>query len=219
MKNILLISALALSTVCGYAQKKIFEGKITYQVEWQPTPEMQQLASMFPSELTVYFKGDSSATLSKSNFSNSSTIVNAKTEYQRLLLDIPMNGKKYSIIFTPDDLGMMKEYGPDFSLTPASETKTIGEYSAKKYTITEKKSGKSSDAWFTSELSIIPNSLTQFFDKSAGFPLEFASFQSGVGLKASVKEVKEGPVPAATFIGSKDYEEITFAQLMSMIGR
>lgn len=218
MKKVILAAVVGLISTVSFAQKKFTEGTITYKVEWQPSPQMQQMAAMFPSELTVYFKGDSTATVSKSSFSNTNTILNPKTEYQRLLIDVPMRNKKYSVIFTPDDVEQMKEFAPSFTANAGTETKTINGFNAQKYTITEKKSGKTFDSWFTKDVDVNANSLTQFFDKSLGFPLEFQSFQSGMGVKATVKEIKEGKVPAGTFSATKDYEEITFAQLVSMMG-
>ncbi|WP_207423386.1 hypothetical protein [Desertivirga brevis] len=218
MKKLILGAVIGLISTASFAQKKFSEGTITYKVEWQPAPQMQQMAAMFPTELTVYFKGDSTATVSKSSFSNTNTILNPKTEYQRLLIDVPMRNKKYSVILTPDDVEQMKEFGPEFKVTPANETKTVNGFTAQKYTISEKKSGKSFDSWFTKDVDVSANSLTQFFDKTLGFPLEFQSFQSGMGVKATVKEIKEGKVPAGTFSATKDYEEITFAQLIAMMG-
>lgn len=217
MKLILCLVLGSLTTI-SFAQKTITEGTVVYTVEWLPTPQMQQIAAMFPTELTVYFKGDSSATISKSAFTTTNSILNTKTEFQRLLIDVPMNGKKYSVLFSPDDIEMMKENGPDFSISAGTDTKKIHEYNAQKYNVTEKKSGKTTEAWFTKDIVVNQNSLTQFFDRSLGFPLQFNSFQSGMGIKAVVKEVKEGKVPSAIFSASKDYEEITFAQLMSMMG-
>lgn len=217
MKTIFLSAALTFTTFLGFSQKKISEGIITYSVEWQPTPQMQQRAAMFPSELTVYFKNDSSATISKSAMVNMNTILNSKTEYVRLLIDIPMRNQKLSVIFTPDNVEAMKENWPEFSLTATAETKIIGGYNAQKYSVKEKKSGKSSEAWFTKDIETAQNSLNQYFDKTYGFPLQFDSFQSGILLKATFKELKEVAVPAGSFSASKEYQEITFERLMSMM--
>ncbi len=41
---------------------------------------------------------------------------------------------------------------------------------------------------------------------------------NGLTVKASLKEIKEGPVPSGSFSATKDYEEITFEQLSQMQG-
>jgi hypothetical protein len=175
------------------------------------------MAGMLPTEMKVFFKGDSSATLAKSPMSSSNTILNLKAEYVRLLLDIPMMSKKYSILFTPAELEEMKAQSPEYQLTPATENKTVAGYNSQKYVVKDKKSNTSFDAWFTKDVDIVQNSLSHFFDRSYGFPLEFNSVQNGMGIRATVKEVKQEKVPAGSFAATKVYEEITLEQLKGMM--
>ncbi len=218
MKKITFTATLALLSTVSFAQKKLTEGTITYQVEYDLPANMQQMKAMLPTEVSVYFKGDSTSTQNKTPMSTTNFVINSKTEFQRLLLDIPMMGKKYSVRFTPDDQEMMKEKFPELTFTESTETKEIATYKGKKYTVTDKASGKTSDAVFSKEIEIPANSLTQFFDKNYGFPLEFTTYQQGMTIKAVVKEIKEGKVPAGSFSASKEYEEITAAQLQGMMG-
>lgn len=216
MKKIILSASLALLTTLGFSQKKIAEGSITYAVEYDLPANMQQMKAMLPSEVIVYFKGDSTSSQNKSPMASTNFIMNPKTEFQRLLLDIPMMNKKYSVRFTPDDLETMKEGFPELTFIPGTETKKIASYTGKKYTVTDK-AGKTYEAFFTTEIDLPANSFTQYFEKSYGFPLEFVTYQQGMTLKAVVKEIKEEKVPANTFSASKDYEEISAAQLQDMM--
>lgn len=218
MRKIILSASFALMVTLGFAQKKIAEGSITYQVQYDLPANMQQMKAMFPNEITVYFKGDSSSSQNKTAMASTTFILNPKTEFQRLLLDIPMMSKKYSVRFTPDDMETMKENFPELTFTEGTETKTLASYTGKKYTVTEKKSGKTHEAFFTKDIEIPANSFTQYFDKSYGFPLEFTTYQQGMTIKAMVKDIKEGKVPAGSFSASNDYEEITYAQLQGMMG-
>lgn len=224
MKKVILNLALLLIGTGIYAQArsengaKIAEGTITYTVEWKLPEQMQAMASNFPTELMVYFKGDSSSLKTVSAMYSSTNILNASKEYERLLLDIPMMGKKYSVIFSPADQEKIQANLPKLSLKAANETKTIAGYKAQKHDVNEKKSNQNSDAWFTKEIEVTPNSLTRFYDKSYGFPVEFTSYMNGLSVKAVVKEIKAGPVPAGSFTASKDFEEITLDQLMQMQG-
>lgn len=147
---------------------------------------------------------------------SSTNILNLKKDYERLLLDIPMAGKKISVRFTPEDLDQMQANMPELTSKPGSETKSIAGYTALKYEMTESKSNQNFEAWFTKDAEIIPNSLSRFFDQSLGFPLEFTTFMNGLSLKAVVKEIKSTTVPAGSFSASADYEEMTFQQLMQM---
>src|SRR5690606_1849443 len=144
-----------------------------------------------------YFKGDSTSTLNKTPMSTANFILNAKTEFQRLLLEVPMMNKKYSVRFTPDDVEKMAESFPELTFFEGSETKTIASYTGKKYAVKDN-AGKTSEAVFTRDVEIPANSFTQFFDKSYGFPLEFTTYQQGMTVKAIVKEVKEMKVPAGS---------------------
>jgi len=218
MKKTFLSLLFVACSIGVFAQNKIDEGSLTYAVQWTLPPNAPaQMASMLPTEMKVVFKGDSSATLATSKMSSSSTILNPKTEYARLLLDIPMMSKKFSIVFTPADQEEMKAQFPEYELTPGTESKTITGYKAQKYVVKDKKSGSTFDAWFTKDIDVVQNSLSNLFDRSYGFPLEFNTVQNGMGIKAVVKEVKTEKVPAGSFSATGDYEEITFDQLKSMM--
>lgn len=221
MKRIVLGMALLLSGSLLFAQtpvKKITEGTITYSVEWQLPDNMKAMAANFPTELVVFFKGDSASLKSESQMYSSTNIINTSKEYERVLLDIPMMNKKLSVIFTPADQEKIADKMPDLTLKAGTETKELAGYKALKYDVNEKKSNQNSEAWFTKDIEVTPNSLSRFYDKSYGFPLEFSSFMNGITVKAKVKEIKPEVVPAGSFSATKDYEEITFDQLMQMSG-
>lgn len=221
MKKLIFSVAMLLIGASVFAQggKKVSEGTLVYSVEWMLPQQMQAMASNFPTELKVYFKGDSSSLRMESPMYSSKNISNINKEYERMLLDIPMAKKKLSVIFTPADLDKMAENMPQLVLKAGTETKTIAGYNAIKYDVTEKKSNKNSIAWFTKDIEVsTQNQLNRFYDKSYGFPLDFTSFMNGLPVKATLKEIKTEAVPAGSFSAAKDYEEITFEQLMQMQG-
>lgn len=219
MKKVILGFALMFIGISGFAQQKINEGMITYNVTWNVPPQAQAMAASLPSELSVYFKGDSSSLKMESQMFSSQNILNLNKEYERILLDIPMMGKKFSVLFTPADQEKMAEVMPQMTLTASTETKSLLGYKASKFSVSESKTNSTFDAWFTKDVEIAGNPLSRFYDKSYGFPLEFTSFQNGMSLRATVKEIKAQTVPAGTFSASNDYEEITLDQLMQMGGR
>lgn len=225
MKRIFLSLALLLVGTGIFAQSsnsvlsgKVNEGTIVYSVEWKLPEQMQAMAASMPTELTVYFKGDSSSLKSESAMYSSINILNVSKDYERLLLTIPMMGKKLSVVFSPADQEIMAENMPKMTLKESSETKTIAGFKTLKHDVNESKSNENSEAWFTKDIEIAQNSLSRFFNKSHGVPLEFVSYMNGIGVKATVKEIKAGTVPAGSFAASKDFEEITFEQLMQMTG-
>lgn len=221
MKKLIFTAAMLLMAVSIFAQtgKKLSEGILIYSVEWKLPEQMAAMASNFPTELKVYFKGDSSSLKTESAMYNSTNITNLSKEYERLLLEIPMMNKKFSVIFSPADQDKIAANMPELLLTAATETKTIAGYNATKYDVTEKKSNQNSTAWFTKDVEVsTQNPLTRFYNKSYGFPVEFTSYMNGLSVKATLKEVKTDAIPAGSFSAGKDYEEITFDQLMQMQG-
>ena len=221
MKKLIFATAMLFIGAGLFAQtaKKLSEGTLIYSVEWNLPQQMQAMASSFPTELKVQFKGDSSSLKTESQMYNSTNITNISKEYERLLLDIPMMGKKFSVIFTPADQDKMADKLPDLALKAGTETKTVAGYNATKYDVMEKKSNQASTAWFTKDIDVsTQNPLNRFYDKSFGFPVEFTSYMNGLSVKATLKEVKSEAVPVGSFSAGKGYEEITLDQLMQMQG-
>jgi hypothetical protein len=218
MKKILTLAIVLVSLVNANAQQKISEGVVVYTLSWNVPEQAQAMASSLPTEVQVFFKGDSSSMKMESQFFSSQSILNTKKEYERMLLDIPMMSKKYSVIFTPADQEMLADKYPQMSFKPSTESKVLNGYKASKFEVYESKTDSKFDVWFTKEVDITANPLSRFYEPSYGFPLEFTSFQNGMSVRASVKEIQKTSVPAGMFSASKDYEEMTFTQLMQMRG-
>lgn len=218
MKKHILGALLLVASTISYAQQKINEGIIVYSLSWNLPDEAQAMAANLPTELSVYFKGDSSSMKIESQFFSSQSILNTNKEYERLLLDIPMAGKKYSVIFSPADQEKLADKMPQMTLKASTETKVIVGYKAMKFDVSEAKTNTTFEAWFTKDIDLVANPLSRFYEKSYGVPLEFTSFQNGVTVKAAVKEIKKTSVPAGTFSAGSDYEEMSLDQLMQMSG-
>ena len=218
MKKILTLAIVLVSLVNANAQQKITEGVVVYTLSWNVPEQAQAMAASLPTEVQVFFKGDSSSMKMESQFFSSQSILNTKKEYERMLLDIPMMSKKYSVIFTPADQEMLADKYPQMSLKPSTENKVINGYKASKFEVYESKTDIKFDVWFTKDIDVVANPLSRFYEPSYGFPLEFTSFQNGMSVKASVKEIQKTSVPAGVFSAGKDYEEMTLTQLMQMRG-
>lgn len=218
MKKILTLAIVLASLVNANAQQKISEGVVVYTLSWNVPEQAQAMAASLPTEVQVFFKGDSSSMKMESQFFSSQSILNTKKEYERMLLDIPMMSKKYSVIFTPADQEMLADKYPQMSFKPSTESKVLNGYKASKFEVYESKTDIKFDVWFTKDIDVVANPLSRFYETSYGFPLEFTSFQNGLSVKASVKEIQKTSVPAGMFSAGKDYEEMTLTQLMQMRG-
>ena len=218
MKKILTLAIVLVSLVNANAQQKISEGVVVYTLSWNVPEQAQAMAASLPTEVQVFFKGDSSSMKMESQFFSSQSILNTKKEYERMLLDIPMMSKKYSVIFTPADQEMLADKYPQMSFKPSTESKVLNGYKASKFEVYESKTDIKFDVWFTKDIDVVANPLSRFYEASYGFPLEFTSLQNGLSVKASVKEIQKTSVPAGMFSAGKDYEEMTLTQLMQMRG-
>jgi hypothetical protein len=218
MKKILTLAVVLAALVNVNAQQKITEGIVVYTLSWNVPEQAQAMAASLPTEIQVYFKGDSSSMKMESQFFSSQSILNTKKEYERMLLEIPMMSKKYSVIFTPADQEMLADKYPQMSFKPSTESKVLNGYKASKFEVYESKTNITFDVWFTKDIEVVANPLSRFYEPSYGFPLEFISFQNGLSVKASVKEIQKTSVPAGVFSASNDYEEMTLTQLMQMRG-
>ena len=216
MKKILTLAIVLVSLVNANAQQKITEGVVVYTLSWNVPEQAQAMAASLPTEIQVYFKGDSSSMKIESQFFSMQSILNTKKEYERLLLDIPMISKKYSVVFTPADQEVEADKYPQMSLKPSTESKVLNGFKASKFEVYEGKTNTKFNVWFTKEVDITANPLSRFYEPSYGFPLEFTSFQNGMSVRASVKEIQKTSVPAGVFSASKDYEEFSYAELEQM---
>jgi hypothetical protein len=216
MKKILTLAIVLAALVNVNAQQKITEGIVVYTLNWNVPEQAQAMAASLPTEIQVYFKGDSSSMKMESQFFSMQSILNTKKEYERLLLDIPMMSKKYSVVFTPADQEIEADKYPQMSLKPSTESKVLNGYKASKFEVSEGKTNTKFDVWFTKDIEVVANPLSRFYEPSYGFPLEFISFQNGFSVKASVKEIRKTSVPAGVFSASKDYEDFTYGQLEQM---
>ncbi|MFM6953775.1 MAG: DUF4412 domain-containing protein [Sphingobacteriaceae bacterium] len=218
MKRILTLATLLLAITQVSAQQKITEGIVVYSLSWNVPEQAQAMAASLPTEVQVYFKGDSTSMKIESQYFSTQSILNTKKEYERLLLDIPIMNKKYSVLFTPADQEMLADKYPQMSLKASSESKVVNGYKASKFEVSESKTNTTFDVWFTKDVEVVANPLSRFYEASYGFPVEFTSFQNGMSVKASVKEIQKTAVPSGVFTASKDYEEMTLTQLMQLRG-
>ncbi|MGZ3810757.1 MAG: DUF4412 domain-containing protein [Mucilaginibacter sp.] len=222
MKTILKL-ALCLFVVSGFskadAQKKISEGTITYTVSFELPADKQQFAAMLPKEITGYFRGDSTATTMQQGPATIKGIQVYKTNYQSMLIDVPVANKKIAVVLTPADIEQIESTNPNLTFANGTETQTIAGYKCKKVTATDGKSGAKYDIWITNDIDIAPNSLSHLVSTLGGVPVKFVTFSQGIKINAEIKEVKETTVPIGFFTATKEYESMSLEDLKAMSGQ
>lgn len=202
---------LALFSSCS--NKPVKQGSITYTIEYELPDSLKHYADYLPKTAIVYFKGDSTVSIQQAGEEATTVITDQPTGFMRVLLRSA--AAKYEVDYKKAE---QSEILPPVNYTYAvtSESKTIAGHKAVKYILTDKASGLTSEAWFSKEISVMPNYLTTVFDTTYGVPLVFAINQNGIATKTTVKELKFEPVPDGVFATPPGYKKITPQQFKDL---
>lgn len=194
------------------------EGSIYYIVEYQLPDSLKEYAEHLPKQALVYFKGDSAVSIQASKEESTTVITNQKAAFMRALLKSDEQKKYYVIDYDKPAQAEERTSMPSYTFTKTTEHKIIAGYDAYKYNLKEKLTGEAVEAWFTKDVSIIPNSLTLNLDTALGVPLAFTSKQNGIVIKTTAKDVKFETVPDGVFNTPKGYEFLTPQKFKEMTG-
>ena len=212
-KNQLLFLALAIGTLAACSHKKN-KGVIIYHLSYQLPDSLKSYGNYLPAEAKVYFKGDSAVTVQQAGQEATTVITYQPTGFMRVLLKSP--DKQYVIDYNKADQEAEKANMPGFTFTPTNGSKKLAGYQAKAYTMRDKMTADSTEAWFTHDIVIPQSSLTMVLDTALGVPLVFSTNQNGIITKTTVKEIRFEPVPQGIFSTPAGYEHLTPKQLSEM---
>lgn len=196
---------------CSHKQN---EGVIVYHLSYKLPDSLKNYGNYLPAEAKVYFKGDSVVSVQQSGQESTTVITYKPTGFMRVLLKSAE--KQYVIDYNKADQDAERANMPSFAFTPKNDSKKMAGYQAKAYTMTDKMSADSSEAWFTHDVVIPPSSLTMALDTALGVPLVFSTNQNGIITKTTVKEIRFEPVPEGVFSTPAGYEHLTPKQLSEM---
>jgi hypothetical protein len=207
-----LLVLFALFDSCSH--KKVVEGSITYSLQYQLPDSLSKYLLYLPKTAKVYFKGDSAVSIQQMNDESTTIITHKPTDFMRVLL--ASRYKKYVIDYNKADQQEESPAKLGYSYAPGIDTMTIAGYKALKYSLTNKVTGENDEAWFTRDISLVPNSLIMAFDTTKGFPLSFTTNNNGMVIKTTVTNIKFETVPAGIFSTPAGYEKLTPQQLREM---
>jgi hypothetical protein len=214
MKKTLLYFSIALVLLSSCSNKKVKQGTITYGIEYQLPDSLNKYLAYLPKSALVYFKGDSAVSIQQLNDESTTVITYKPTDFMRVLLRSA--DKKYVIDYNKAEQANESQARLGYNYVPTRETKIIAGHKTIKYALTDKATGLTSEAWFTKEISVIPNSMTMAFDTSRGVPLAFTTNHNGMTITTTAKDIKFEPVPASAFSTPTGYEPLTPKQLRDM---
>jgi hypothetical protein len=214
IKKTLLFLVIVLALFSSCSHKKVVQGSISYDIEYQLPDSLHKYLLYLPKSAKVFFKGDSAVSIQQMNDESTTIITYKPTDFMRVLL--ASSAKKYVIDYNKADQAEEVPARLGYSYTAGTESRTIAGHKALKYELTDKVTGETSEAWFTKEVAVIPNSLTMSFDTTKGVPLAFTTNHNGMVIKTTVKEIKFEPVPASIFSTPAGYQPLTPKQLRDM---
>jgi hypothetical protein len=214
MEKVLLYLLIIVALFSSCSNKKIRQGSVSYAIEYQLPDSLKKYLPYLPKSAMVYFKGDSAVSIQQQNGESTTVITCKNSDFMRVLLRSPI--KKYVIDYNKAEQAQELASPKGYAYAATPETKNISGHLALRYTITNKATGESGEAWFTKEFSVVPNSLTTVFDTTYGVPLAFTTRQQGMVIKTTMKGIKFESVPEGIFSTPAGYEKLTPKQLRDM---
>ena len=180
-----------------FAQKKISEGSIVYNVAVNTNDPTPKLADGFDGATnTIYIKGKLSRSELVSVFGTQSTIIDGRTGNVNVLKEY--GDKKYMISMTPADWIEANQKYDSVAFTYLDEYKTIAGYSCRK-AIGKLKNGESFTVYYTTEL-VPENQNFQYSNRTLpGLALEYESSLGKNKVVFSASKISFDPVPASKF--------------------
>lgn len=214
MYRVLVVVAILAILLSSCSKRELKQGKIIYNIEYELPDSLTRYAAYLPKQAIVYFKGDSTVSILQAGDEATTVITDKSTDFMRVLLR--SSNSKYVIDYNKAQQPELLPATSGYTYEPTADTMTIAGYKAKKYQLTDKATGLTSEAWFTKQLSIAPNYLTTVFDTTYGAPLTFTTRQNDMPVKTTFKEIKFEPVPNGIFSTPKGYQKITPDQFKNM---
>jgi len=220
MKKTIQIIALSLIFVlkitASKAQKQIKEGVVVYSASYDIPADQLQNYRTLPTEITIYFRGDSTAAIVNQGGTIIKGVSVLKNNYHSMIIDIPEALRKIVVVLTPAEVEQENAGNPQFTGKTGTEKEKINGYNCTKTTITDTKTGTTYDIWLTNDINIVPNSVSKLVSSFGGVPIKFVTFNRGVKISAEVIDISETTVPKGFFSASKDYQPMSFDQLKAM---
>jgi hypothetical protein len=213
MRKILWLIPAALAVFSSCNHKPVKQGSITYAIEYELPDSLKHYSDYLPKTAIVYFKGDSTVSIQQAGDEATTVITHKSTGFMRVLLR--SSTAKYQVDYKKTEQADVLP-PVTYSYAATSESKTIAGHKAQKYILTDKTTGLTSEAWFSKEISVIPNYLTAVFDTTYGAPLAFSINQNSIAIKTTAKELKFEPVPDGVFAAPAGYKKITPQQFKDL---
>jgi hypothetical protein len=216
-----MLALLCATCIAANAQKKLTEGTITYGLQYNLPADKQAMAAMLPQEYKVNFKGDLSKFMMDMGMFSTLIIYNNLSKETLTLTEVPIQSKKIAVRMNKEQTLKMAEMqggNKDFEVTATTEKKVIAGYNCTKYVCKDKDSGALINVWATNDVETPANTLTAMFKGINGTPLQFSTSSHGMKMEVTVKSIIEEKVGDINMDIPKEYEIMSFDDLMKQMG-
>lgn len=214
MKNVWMIAAGLMAASFSnpvFAQKKLTEATITYDIVINTNNSTPQAADMLDGAVSViYLKGNSSRSEMVSSLGTQSTIIDGKTGNVTILKDY--GEQKYLINLTPDNWKTSNKKYEGVTFTYENEFKTIAGYNCQK-AIGKLADGNTFTVFFTKDLVPV-NRDFQYLNKDLpGLAMQYEAAIGKQKVTYTVSNINFNLVPAAKFDAPKSgYRVMTYEE-------
>jgi GLPGLI family protein len=198
------------------AQKKNFEGVITYSISFEKSGLPPDAITMLDgAESIVYIKGDKRRVDMKTIMQSTTSVMDDKAK--TVLMTMEVMGHKYLVRMNEADLNKEKETAPATSIIYLDEQKEIAGYACKKAEVTLKETDGSGKMFIVYYTDAIPtNSIKNAFEGLKGFPMQYDIAKAGVNMSFTAKRVTKEIITDSTFELSKEgCKETTLFELQN----
>lgn len=215
---ILLILATTMVTSGLFAQKRLTEATISYDIVINTNDNTPQAADLLDGATSViYLKGNSSRSEMVSSLGTQSTIIDGKTGNVTVLKDY--GEQKYMIRMTSENWKESNKKYEGINFTFVEEYKTIAGYNCQK-AIGKLTDGTTFNVFFTRDLVPV-NKDFQYLNKNLpGLAMQYEATLGKMIVTYTVSAVNFNPVPAIKFdLPKSGYRVMTYEESKGAAGR
>ena len=197
MKGFLLVAVFTIVSLVSFAQKKISEGTISYDIVINTNSEKTKAADFLDGATsTVYLKGAKSRVEIVSSLGTQSTIIDGTKNTVTVLKEF--GEQKYLINMTPEEYRTANEKNSNVTFTYTPDEKTVLGYKCKK-AIGKLPGGATFTVWYTPDL-VPENKEYQYVNRDLpGLAMEYESSIGKTQVTYTASKISLSPVPAAKF--------------------
>jgi GLPGLI family protein len=213
--------------VNAYAQNKLTQGKVTYEITYRNLPAaMADKQQYLPRVANMYFNDSMLRTEMGIGMQNGENVTIHNTKSGQITVLLTMYNQHFALIKHDSDLiALRKEMGMDkldknIKITVYdSITKNIAGYSCYKAVIESLVDGKSvkTDCWFTKSLPPVNTISAPEFKQINGFLMQYSSNLGGVTTSFKAKMVTAMPVNPELFEIPPNYLVVTENELVRLL--